>query len=56
MAAVGTSPIARCWPEEIAAINVQHLDERNNRHDPPMEFVKNLDRQPFSAEKTEGGR
>jgi hypothetical protein len=42
-------------PEEIAAIKRQRVDERNNRHDPPMEFVKNLDREPCSAEKT-GGR
>ena len=48
MAAVGASPIARCAPEEIAAIKRRRLDERNSRHDPPMEFVKNLDRQPFS--------
>jgi hypothetical protein len=51
MAAVGASPIARCGPEEIAAIKRQRLDERNNRHDPPMEFVKNLDRQSFSFEE-----
>jgi hypothetical protein len=54
MAAVGASPIAP--PEEIAAIKRQRPDERNNRHDPPMQLVKNLDRQPCSAEKTEGGR
>jgi len=52
MAAVGASPIARCGPEEIAAIKRQRLDKGNRRHDPPMEFVKNLDGQPFSFEET----
>ncbi len=55
MTAIGASPIAGCRPEEVAAVTFQELGESRRRHDPPVEFVNNLDREPCWAEKTEGG-
>ncbi len=54
MATVGASPITRCRPEEVTAITFQELGERCRWHDPPVEFVKNFDREPCWAEKTKG--